>query len=185
MTMSQEQLDAACDEAKKQGLRTLAHAFRDAVRAAIHAGCTEVEHGLGASDDDLRLMAEQGAYLDPQAGLLLETYLQNKGRYLAAPYYTVEGFAAMKGLIVAHQEFMKRAVLVPGLKIVYGTDAVAGAYGRNAEDFINRVRDSGVDPMAAMVSANSLGAEALGIADQVGSLLPACRRTSARSMAIR
>jgi imidazolonepropionase-like amidohydrolase len=101
MTMSQEQLDAACDEAKKQGLRTLAHAFRDAVRAAIHAGCTEVEHGLGASDDDLRLMAEQGAYLDPQAGLLLETYLQNKDRYLASPYYTVEGFAAMKGLIVA------------------------------------------------------------------------------------
>ncbi|HUD99526.1 MAG TPA: amidohydrolase family protein [Bryobacteraceae bacterium] len=59
MTMSQEQLNAACDEAKKQGLRTLAHAFREAVRAATLAGCTEVEHGLGASDDDLRLMAER------------------------------------------------------------------------------------------------------------------------------
>jgi imidazolonepropionase-like amidohydrolase len=47
MTMSQEQLNAACDEAKKQGLRTLVHAFRDAVRAATLAGCTEVEHGLG------------------------------------------------------------------------------------------------------------------------------------------
>jgi hypothetical protein len=116
---------------------------------------------------------------------LLETYLQNKDRYLAAPYYTVEGFAAMKGLIVAHQEFMKRAVLVPGLKIVYGTDAVAGAHGRNAEDFINRVRDSGMDPMAAMVSANSLGAETLGIAIRLVRLLPACRRTSSRSMAIR
>jgi len=172
MTMSREQLEAACDEAKKQGLRTLVHAFRDAVRAATHAGCTEVEHGLGASDDDLRLMAEQGTYLDPQVGLLLETYLQNKDRYLAAPYYTEEGFAAMKGLIVAHQEFMKRAVRIPGLKIVYGTDAVAGAHGRNAEDFINRVRDSGVDPMAAMVSANSLGAEALGMADQIGSIAP-------------
>jgi imidazolonepropionase-like amidohydrolase len=172
MTMSQEQLNAACDEARKQGLRSLVHAFRDAVRAAVLAGCTEVEHGLGASDDDLRLMAERGTYLDPQAGLLLETYLQNKDRYLAPPYYTEEGFAAMKGLIPAHQEFIKRALRIQGLKIVYGTDSVAGAHGHNAEDFIHRVRDCGVDPMAAMVSATSLGAEALGMANQIGSIAP-------------
>ncbi|MGA7290204.1 MAG: amidohydrolase family protein [Terriglobales bacterium] len=172
MTMSQEQLKAACDEAKKQGLRTLVHAYRDAVRAATLAGCTEIEHGVGASDDDLKLMAEHGTYLDPQAGLLLENYLQYKDKYLAAPYYTEEGFAAMKGLIPVHQEFIKRALRVPGLKIVYGTDAVAGAHGRNAEDFIYRVRDCGVDPKAAMVSANSLGAEALGMADQIGSIAP-------------
>jgi imidazolonepropionase-like amidohydrolase len=173
MTMSQEQLNAACDEAKKQGLRSLVHAFRDAVRAAALAGCTEVEHGLGASDDDLKLLAERGTYIDPQAGLLLETYLHYKNRFLAPPYYTEEGFAAMKGLISTHQEFIRRAVRVPGLKIVYGTDAVAGAHGHNAEDFIHRVRDAGMDPMAAMVSANSLGAEALGMADQIGSIGPA------------
>jgi imidazolonepropionase-like amidohydrolase len=172
MTMSQEQLDAACDEARKQGLRTLVHAYRDAVRAATLAGCSEVEHGLGASDDDLKLMAERGTYLDPQAGLLLETYLQYKDRYLAPPYYTEEGFAAMKGLIPEHQEFMKRAVRTSGLKVVFGTDAVAGAHGRNAEEFIYRVRDGGVNPMAAMVSANSLGAQALGMADQIGSIAP-------------
>jgi imidazolonepropionase-like amidohydrolase len=110
--------------------------------------------------------------LDPQAGLLLETYLQYKDRFLAPPYYTEEGFAAMKGLITAHQEFIRRALRIPGLKIVYGTDAVAGAHGRNAEDFIYRVRDCGVDPLAAMVSANSLGAKALGMAEQIGSIAP-------------
>ncbi len=175
MTMSQEQLNAACDEAKKLGLRSLVHAFRDAVRAATLAGCTEIEHGLGASDDDLKLMAERGIYLDPQAGLLLETYLQYKDKYLAPPYYTEEGFAAMKGLIPAHQEFLRRAAHIPGLNIVYGTDAVAGAHGHNAEDFINRVRDCGVDPMTAMVSANALGAQALGMADQIGSIAPGLR----------
>jgi imidazolonepropionase-like amidohydrolase len=172
MTMSQEQLSAACDEAKKQGLRSLVHAFRDAVRAATLAGCTEIEHGLGASDEDLKLMADRGIYLDPQAGLLLETYLQYKDKYLQPPYYTEEGFAAMKDLIPAHQEFIKRAIRIPGLKIVYGTDAVAGSHGRNAEDFIHRVRDCGVDPMSAMISANSLDAEALGMADQIGSIAP-------------
>src|SRR5277367_4536574 len=86
MTLSQEQLNAACDEAKKQGLRTLVHAYKDAVRAATLAGCTEIEHGLGASDDDLKFMAEHGTYLDPQAGLLLENYLQYKDKFLAPPY---------------------------------------------------------------------------------------------------
>src|SRR5215467_3110564 len=33
MTLSQEQLNAACDEARKQGLRTLVHAYKEAVRA--------------------------------------------------------------------------------------------------------------------------------------------------------
>jgi imidazolonepropionase-like amidohydrolase len=174
MTLSQEQLNAACDEAKKQGLRTLVHAYREAVRAATLAGCTEIEHGLGATDDDLKLMAEKGAYFDPQAGLLLETYLLNKDKYVGTPYYpkTEEGFAVFEKILPMNHELMQHAVKTPGLKIVFGTDAVAGAHGRNAEEFIDRVRDGGVDPMAAMVSANSLGAEALGMADQIGRIAP-------------
>jgi imidazolonepropionase-like amidohydrolase len=171
-TLSQEQLNAACDEAKKQGLRALVHAYRDAVRAATLAGCSQIEHGLGASDDDLKLMAEKGTYFDPQAGLLLENYLLYKDKYVGTPYFptTLEGFAAMEKILPMNHELMQRAVKIPGLKIVFGTDAVAGAHGRNAEEFIDRVRDGGVDPMAAMVSANSLGAEALGMADQIGSI---------------
>jgi imidazolonepropionase-like amidohydrolase len=172
MTLSQEQLNAACDEAKKQGLRTLVHAYRDAVRAATLAGCAQIEHGLGATDDDLKLMAEKGTYFDPQAGLLIETYLLNKHRYAGTPFYpkTEEGFAAMEKILPMNHELLRRAVKTRGLKIVFGTDAVAGAHGRNAEEFIYRVRDGGVEPMAAMVSANSLGAEALGMADQIGSI---------------
>jgi imidazolonepropionase-like amidohydrolase len=174
MTMSQEQLKAACDEAKKVGLRTLVHAMRDAVRASVLAGCTQVEHGLGASDDDLKLMAEHGTYFDPQDGLLLETYLANAEKYAGSPFYpaTADAFAPMRDLIPVVHDLMRRASKTPGLKIVFGTDAVAGSHGRNAEDFIHRVRDSGVDPMAAMVSANSLGAEAMGMGDQIGSMAP-------------
>jgi imidazolonepropionase-like amidohydrolase len=172
MTMSEEQLTVACDEAKKQGLRSLVHAFRDAVSAATLAGCTEIEHGLGASDDDLRLMAERGTYFDPQAGLLLETYLQYKDRYLSPPYFPEESFARMKELIPAHQDLIKRALRIPGLKMVYGTDAVAGSHGHNAEDFIHRVSDAGVNPMDAMISANSLAANALGMAHNIGTIAP-------------
>jgi imidazolonepropionase-like amidohydrolase len=170
MTLSQEQLNAACDEAKKLGLRTLVHAYKAAVRAATLAGCTQIEHGTLATDDDLKLMAERGTYLDPQAGLVIENYLRNKQRYLGTPGYTEEGFAAMEKILPLNHQLVQQASKIPGLKIVFGTDAVAGAHGYNAEEFIDRVRDGGVSPMAAMVSANSLGAEALRLGDQIGTI---------------
>jgi imidazolonepropionase-like amidohydrolase len=172
LLLSQEQLDAACDEAKKQGLRTLVHAYKEAVRAATLAGCTSVEHGFLATDDDLRLMAEKGTYLDPQAGLVWENYLQNKDKFLGTPGFTEESFERMRQLVPQYHEFMKRASRIPGLKILFGTDALAGAHGRNAEEFVDRVRDCGLDPMVAMVSANALNAEALGLGHEIGSIAP-------------
>jgi imidazolonepropionase-like amidohydrolase len=172
MTLSQEQLEAACDEAKKLGLRTIVHAYKEAVRAASLAGCTQVEHGTLATDDDLRVLAKQGTYFDPQAGLVIENYLLNRAHYLGIGNYTEEGFAAMEKILPANHDLVHRAVKITGLKIVFGTDAVAGAHGRNAEEFIDRVRDGGQDPMAAMMSANSIGAEALGMGDKIGSIAP-------------
>ena len=172
MTLSQEQLTAACDEANKQGLRTLVHAYKEAVGAAARAGCTQVEHGTLATDDDLKLLAEKGTYLDPQAGLVLENYFANKDKFVGTQGYTEEGFAAMEKAVELDHDIVRRASKIPKLKIVFGTDALAGAHGRNAEEFIDRVRDSGVDPMAAMVSANSLAAEAMRMADRIGSIAP-------------
>jgi imidazolonepropionase-like amidohydrolase len=172
MTLSQEQLNAACDEAKKLGLRTLVHAYKDAVRAAALAGCTQVEHGVLATDDDLKLLVQKGTWLDPQAGLVMENYVLNKEKFAGTPGFPEEVFPTIKELIPQYQEFMKRALKVPGLKIVFGSDALAGSHGRNAEEFIDRVRNAGMDPMAAMVAANSLGAEALGLSNQIGSIAP-------------
>ena len=185
MSLSQEQLSAACDEARKQGLRTLVHAYKEAVRAATLAGCTEVEHGTLAPDEDSKLMADKGTYFDPQCGLVIENYLQNRERYLGTEGYTAEGFAAMEKILPMDHEIVEHAAKIPELKVVFGTDAVAGSHGRNAEEFIDRVRDCGVDPMAAIVSANSLGAEALGLGDQIGPIAPAYKRTSWRLMETR
>ncbi len=172
MLLSQEQLNAACDEAKKLGLRTLVHAYKDAVGAAARAGCTQVEHGTLASDDDLKLLVEKGVWLDPQAGLVMENYLLNKDKFLDTPGFPAQAFTNIKEIIPSYHAFLKQATKVSGLRIVFGSDALAGAHGRNAEEFIDRVRDGGVDPMSAIVSANSLGAEALGLDKQIGSIAP-------------
>jgi imidazolonepropionase-like amidohydrolase len=153
-------------------LRTLVHAYKNAVRAATLAGCTEIEHGTMATDDDLRLVAERGTYFDPQAGLVIENYMANKERFIGTEGYTEEGFAAMAKAVELDHDIVRRAAKIPGLKVVFGTDALAGSHGRNAEEFIDRVRDAGVDPMKAMVSANSLAAEAMRMSDRIGSIAP-------------
>jgi imidazolonepropionase-like amidohydrolase len=58
------------------------------------------------------------------------------------------------------------------VKIILGTDAVAGSHGRNAEEFIYRVRDGGQPAMEAIVSGTSLAAESLRLGDKIGSIAP-------------
>lgn len=169
-TLSEEQLNALCGEAKKVGLRTVVHAYGVSVRRASLAGCTEVEHGLYASDDDLRLLAERGTYFDPQAGLVLQNYLDNKPHYLGIGNYTEAAFETMQKVLPEFQELFRHAITTRGLKVVFGTDAVAGAHGRNAEEFVYRVQTCGQEPVEALVSANSLAAEALGLQDRTGSI---------------
>ena len=168
-TFSDEQLRAACGEATAQGLRTLVHAYRQAVRAAADAGCTEVEHGDYATTDDLRDLAERGTFFDPQVGLVIHNYLDNKAKFLGIGNYTEDGFAKMQDVLPVMQQLFKTALATKGLKIVFGTDAVAGAHGRNAEEFIDRVH-AGEDPMDAMVSANSRAAESLRMENEIGSI---------------
>jgi imidazolonepropionase-like amidohydrolase len=61
-----------------------------------------------------------------------------------------------------------RRAAARGVKVVLGTDGVAGAHGRNAEEFIYRVRDGGQKPTEVIVSGTSLAAESLGLGDRIG-----------------
>ena len=172
-TMSDEQLAAACGEAKSLGLRTIVHAHSsESAKAATLAGCTTIEHGAYATDDVFALMAQRGTYYDPNIGLVLQNYLENKEKYLGIGNYNEQGFAFMeKGITIVLDTF-KKALTHKDLKIVYGTDAVAGAHGRNEEEFVVRVRDGGQDPMAAIMSATSVSAESLGLRDRIGAIAP-------------
>lgn len=172
-TMTDEQLKAACGEAKSIGLRTMVHAHSaESAKAASLAGCTSVEHGAYVTDEVFDVMAKNGTYYDPNIGLVLQNYLQNKAKFFGIGNYNEEGFAFMeKGIAITRDTFQK-ALKHKDLKIVFGTDATAGGNGHNYEEFIVRVRDGGQDPMAAMVSATSLAAESMKMQDKIGSLAP-------------
>jgi imidazolonepropionase-like amidohydrolase len=171
-TLDDAQLEAACGEAKTLGLRSLVHAYGAAVRAATLAGCTEIEHGTLSNPDDLKLMAAHGTYFDPQAGLVIHNYLDNRAHFEGSGNFNDEGFASMEKALPLNVTLFREAMATPGLKVVFGTDAVAGAHGRNAEEFIYRVKDGGQNPMAALVAAQSLAATSLNLQSQIGTIAP-------------
>jgi imidazolonepropionase-like amidohydrolase len=86
--------------------------------------------------------------------------------------YTEEGFAIMARDLPLDFAICRAAAATPGLRMVFSTDATAGAHGRNAEEFFGRVKECGQSAMQALVSANSLAAEALGMGDRIGSVAP-------------
>jgi imidazolonepropionase-like amidohydrolase len=164
MTMTAEQITAACGEAKAQGLRSVVHAHSsDGARAAVMAGCTAIEHGTFLDDATLELMAARGVFFDPNF-LVLHNYLDNKPKFLGIGNYNEEGFAAMEKGLPLVAEVLKRA-RAHRVKVVLGTDGVAGAHGRNAEEFVYRVKEGGDRPMDALMSGASVAAESLGMAD--------------------
>ena len=169
-TLSQEQVDAACGEARAQGLRSMVHAHSpESMLRAAKARCTVVEHGGLASPEALRALADAGVYFDPNIGLVTQNYLENKARFLGIGNYTEEGFASMEKALGLRGPMFSAALKTSGLKIVMGTDAVAGAHGQNAREPIERVK-SGQPPMDAIVGMTALAAASMGLETVTGSI---------------
>lgn len=168
-TMTFDQVFAACDEAHKIGLRVLVHAHAaEAMNIASRAQCDQIEHGMLSDQAALDLAAANNVYLSPQCSLVIDNYLQNRPKFEGIGNYNAEGFAAMRNSEPARIGTIRNAVRTRGLKMVFGTDAVAGAHGRNAEELVCRVRRGGQPLNDALASAQSLAAASMGLGDSLG-----------------
>jgi imidazolonepropionase-like amidohydrolase len=171
LNVTQEQLDAVCGEAKAQGLRAVVHAHDPAsIIAAVKAGCSQVEHGVFADDAAIAAMKAANIYFDPNIGLVLQNYIENKSKFLGSGSYTEEGFKFMETAVPTLPPIFRKA-MAAGLRMPMGTDAVAGAHGQNAREAIARV-DAGQRPLDALIGATSLAAESLRMGDTIGRLAP-------------
>ena len=165
-TLSDAQIQAVCGEAKNVGLRAVVHAISDnGARAAVLAGCTSIEHGDFAKDETLDLMARHGTFFDPNL-LVCHNYIDRK-----ESFPNIHDFKGLQESIDSIDEVLPHA-RARKVKVVFGTDAVAGAHGRNAEEFIYRVRDAHDKPMDALISATSVAADSLGLGDKIGTIAP-------------
>lgn len=169
-TMSQEQMDAACGEARAQGLRSMVHAHSpESMLRSARAKCFEVEHGGLANQEALTALANAGIYFDPNIGLVIQNYLENRPRYNGIGNYNDEGFASMEKALALGPPMFKMALATPGLKMVMGTDATAGAHGQNAREPIERVK-AGQTPMDAIIGMTSLAAQSMNLDKEIGSI---------------
>jgi imidazolonepropionase-like amidohydrolase len=170
-TMTDEQVAAACGEAKSLGLRTWVHAHSpSAIRAAVNGGCTVVTHGSQATPAELELMASRGVYFEPNIGLVSQNYLENRSRYFGIGNFDEQGFAFTEKGIPMKLAMFKNALKVSGLKLLMGTDAGAGAHGRSAEEIIYRVQIAGQRAADALANATSLNAQSIELGNRIGTI---------------
>ncbi len=88
-TLNKAQIEAACGEAKAQGLRTLVHVYGpETILEVSDAGCPQVEHGTLITPEVLKHLAAKGTYFDPNIGLVAQNYLAHKAEYLGIGNYT-------------------------------------------------------------------------------------------------
>ena len=125
---------------------------------------------MSYANAELKLMAEHGTHFDPQVCLVFQNYIDHRDVYSRSGY-TEETFKSLGDAIPTATAMFKRALVTPGLSVIFGTDAVALAHGRNASELYCRVR-AGQKPMDAITSATSLTAKALGLGDSLGTIAP-------------
>lgn len=172
-TFSPEQLGTICLEARRAGMRSVIHAQSDSsIRLAIAAGCDQVEHGFLASRGGLEDVARSGIAFDPQCRLVVQNYLEHRAALIGMETFDSAGFAYLEAFLPRLKEAARLALSVPGVSFVFGSDATAGAHGRNADDLVCRVREGGQEPMDALVTATSRNAAALGLGSEIGRIAP-------------
>jgi len=162
------QLQVLCGEANRIGMRTLVHAYNGSVHNAIVAGCTEVEHGTGGTQSDIDLMVKKGTFFDPQVGLVVQNYIRFQKKFSGSGDYDAAGFQRMRNAIKT-EGLLFNAARKAGVKLVMGTDAVAGGFGHQADEIIGRV-NLGQPVMDAIDDATSINAESLRLGKQIGSV---------------
>ena len=163
---SEEELQAAVDEAGRYGMHVAAHAHgADGIVAAVRAGVRSIEHGSLADDRAIALMAERGTYL--VADVYNGDHIAVEGLAKGWPAETMRKAAETTD---AQRDAFRKAVGA-GVRIAYGTDSGVYPHGRNAIQLPYMVR-FGMAPMEALRSATVVAAELLGWDDRVGSLEP-------------
>jgi imidazolonepropionase-like amidohydrolase len=149
--LSEEWVAAAVAESARLGRPAVAHAVgRAGAASAVRAGIAGLAHAAFLDDGTIGLMRTRGTWL---ASTLVSFQQGTDTASFQALWARMQ--AALRG----------------GVRIILGTDAGVVPHGSNARELAALVR-LGMPPIDALRAATIQAAQALGIADRLGSLTP-------------
>jgi imidazolonepropionase-like amidohydrolase len=164
---SEEELKAIVETAKDYGMPVAAHCHGAiAMKRAILAGVTSIEHGTFMDDEAIALFKKYGTWYVPTiiAGKSVADSAKNPAFF--PPVIRAKALAV--GPII--QGTFGKAYKA-GVKIAFGTDAGVYAHGKNWIEFVY-MTEAGMPAMEAIKCATVNGAELNGISDKAGTIEP-------------
>jgi len=158
-TFSEEEIRTIVETAKSSGRTTVAHASTaEAMRRAINAGVTTIEHGDGATKEIFDLMVEKGVALCPTiaAGLSIAQYQGWE-----------KGTKPEPERVINKRKSFKLA-LERGVTISFGGDVGVFPHGENVLE-LELMTAYGMSTIDALKAATSTNASLFGL-DKLGQL---------------
>ena len=158
-----EELQAIVDEAHKNHVRVMAHAYGgQGLADSIAAGVDTIEHGQGLTQELCNMMVQKGLFYDPTIVRYTLASIDEADRKKTDGKYSI---------VPIFEKNVRMAIATPGLKVVFGTgvDGSNYPYGSQARDFIALVK-YGMPPAKALQAATWLGAQNLGWEDRIGAI---------------
>ncbi len=153
---SAPELHAVVEEARRQGLKVMAHAHgADGILASIKAGVASIEHGSVMTPEIVDEMVRRGTVLVPTI------YLAD----IPLPENTPPWTRAKATALRAHRDRSFKLALEAGVKIAFGSDSGVLRHTEVGREFHAMVR-RGMTPLHALQSATINAAELLGVEDR-------------------
>ncbi len=162
---SLEEIKAIVQTAKDYGMKVAAHAHgAEAIKRAILAGVTSIEHGTYMNDEDIALFKQYGTYFVPTiiAGKSVADSAKKPGYYPPL----IASKASAVGPVI--QNTFAKAYKA-GVKIAFGTDAGVYKHGKNWMEFVY-MNEAGMPALEAIKAATFNAADLIGIANETGSI---------------
>ncbi|MCC6171749.1 MAG: amidohydrolase family protein [Gammaproteobacteria bacterium] len=161
----EEELHAAVRAAADWGTYVAVHAYTPAaIRRAVQAGVRSIEHAHLIDEATMKLIAERGVFLSPQAYLFSRAASppSGAGATAGAPPTAAQIAQRDKALLVgAGLDRMMRLAKQYGVKIAFGTDVFGSprAFGLESLEFGARLR--WFTPLEILRQATSINGELL------------------------
>ncbi|MDQ3694626.1 MAG: amidohydrolase family protein [Chloroflexota bacterium] len=160
---SREEMRVAVEEADRAGTYVAAHAIGGpGIRIGVEEGIRTIEHALLATDDDLALIKERGAWVVlTQAILLHPTGIEQGDRHNPVVMKKLNDARA-----TAAERF--RTIVASGVRLAVGTDSMHGLL----QFEVAKLVEWGASPAAALRAATVDAAACCRLEDQIGTLEP-------------